>query len=66
MKDLQVTLHLKADSPEELSMMTVQAQARWGLVLNFFDFSQDKSGKWICWFKVPHRVWIEKVANGKA
>lgn len=66
MKDIQITLHLIADTPEELSVMTIKAQANWGLQLNFFDFAQTKNNKWICWFKVPHRIWVEKVANGKA
>lgn len=47
-------------------MMTANAQVRWGMELHFFDFSQTKSGRFICWYRVPHAIWVEKVANGKA
>jgi hypothetical protein len=53
-----------ADTPEELSMLTIAAQTNWGMTLDFFDFSQLKNGKFICWFKVPLMEWSERVANG--
>ena len=64
-KEINITLSLVADSPDELSMLTVQRQVLWGLKLKFYDFSQLKNGKYICWYNVPHTIWVEKVANGK-
>ena len=66
MKDIQITLHLEAASAEELSALTVRAQIVWGMQLHFFDFAQLKNGKYVCWYRVPHSIWTEKVANGKA
>lgn len=66
MKGIQITLHLKADSPELLSALTVQAQIQWGMELDFFDFSQTKDGKFICWYKVPQSYYEMRVRNGKA
>jgi len=59
-----ITLSLQADTPEELSILTIAAQTNWGMTLDFFDFSQLKNGKFICWFKVPLAEWNERVANG--
>lgn len=64
MTDRQITLHLEAESAEQLSMLTIQAQFHWGLSLSFFDFSQTKNGRWVCWFTVPHSLWLERVKNG--
>ncbi len=66
MKDLKITLSLIADTPEMLSQMTVQAQLNWGMEFNFFDFTQLKNGKYICWYRVSARIYQEKVLNGKA
>lgn len=66
MNDINITLHLVADTPDQLSVLTVRTQILWGMEFSFFDFSQRKDGKFICWYKVPHKIWIEKVANGKA
>lgn len=60
-----ITLHLIAESPEMLSMMTVAAQNNWGMSLEFFDFSQTKKGLFICWFKVPVEIYQERVLNGQ-
>lgn len=66
MTEMNITLHLEADSADELSLLTIKMQIRMGMELHFFDFTQLKNGKFICWFRVPHRIWAEKVANGKA
>lgn len=66
MTDLQITLSIEASSAQELSVLTVRTQLVWGMQLNFFDFTQTKKGTFICWYKVPHSIWMEKVANGKA
>lgn len=66
MKGIHITLSLTADTPEELSALTVQAQLIWGMELDFFDFIQRKDGKFTCWFKVPYSVYEMKVANGQA
>lgn len=58
-----ITLHLKADSPEELSALTIQAQLQWGIVADFFDFSQTKDGKYICWYKVPYPKYVEAMSG---
>lgn len=64
MKDLHITLHLEAESADELSIMTVNAQVHWNMQLNFFDFTQTKKGLYICWYNMPHGIWVEKLANG--
>lgn len=61
-----ITLSLIADKPETLSAMTVIAQNNWGMILEFFDFSQLKNGKFICWYRVPVSAYNERVVNGKA
>lgn len=66
MKGIHITLHLKADKPEMLSALTVNAQIQWGMELDFFDFSQTKDGKYICWYKVPQSIYQMKVMNGQA
>lgn len=63
MKSRQVTLHLEANTPGELSLLTIKAQDRWGMTLEFFDFMQNKAGKYICWYQVPHQRWAEAVSN---
>lgn len=66
MKGIHITLSLIAESPEQLSAMTVRAQLNWGMELDFFDFTQVKSGKYICWYKVPQSVYEMRVRNGQA
>jgi hypothetical protein len=66
MKGIHITLHLKADTPEQLSALTVRAQLMWGMELNFFDFMQDRKGKYVCWYKIPHTVYEMRVRNGQA
>lgn len=66
MKGIHITLHLAADTPEQLSGLTVRAQLLWGMELDFFDFSQTKAGKYICWFKIPQKIYEMKVMNGQA
>lgn len=66
MTGLQITLSLEASTREELSAMTINAQLNWGMVLTFFDFTQTKSGSFICWYTVPHLIYTEKVLNGQA
>jgi len=66
MTEIQITLFLEALTPQQLSMLTAQAQMQWGMKLTFFDFSQTKKGTFICWYNVPHGIWVEKVANGVA
>ena len=65
MTDIQITLSLVADKPEVLSALTVQAQLNWGMKLSFFDFSQRKDGKFICWYQVPVIIYNERVLSGK-
>lgn len=66
MSEIKITLSLEAPTMQELSLLTVRAQIAYGMTLNFFDFAQTKKGTFICWFTVPHTIWVEKVANGKA
>jgi len=66
MNEIKINLSLTADTPELLSALTVRAQLNYGMAFEFFDFSQLKNGKFICWFKVPVTIYQEKVANGKA
>lgn len=66
MKGIHITLSLQADTPEQLSALTVRAQILWGMELDFFDFSQLKNGKYICWFKIPQTIYQMKVTNGQA
>ena len=56
-----ITLHLSADTPDELSGMTLVAQTNWKMELEFFDFSQIQSGKFICWYRVPVSAWQESL-----
>ena len=64
MTDIQITLSIVADTPELLSALTVRAQLNWGMKLTFFDFTQRKDSKYICWYSVPHSKYSEKVLNG--
>jgi hypothetical protein len=66
MTEIKISLSLIADTPELLSALTVRAQINYGMVFDFFDFSQLKNGKYICWFKVNVSTYQEKVSNGKA
>jgi len=66
MKGIHITLSLRADTPEQLSGLTVQAQLNWGMELDFFDFSQTKDGKYICWYRVPQTVYQMRLQNGQA
>lgn len=66
MTDLQITLHLMADTPEQLSALTVQAQLNWGMKLHFREFTQNKQGKYVCWYEIPVLIYQERVINGKA
>ena len=54
-----ITLHLIADTPEELSAMTVAAQLDWGMTIDFFDFTRTPDGKYMCWYKMLHTKWME-------
>ena len=63
--EYHITLSLIADTPEELSLMTVQAQVNWGMKLAFSPFSQLRNGKFITTFEMPYRIYAERVANGK-
>lgn len=62
---MNITLSLVADSADELSMLTIQRQVLWKMKINFYDFSQRKDGKYICWYNIPYTIWVEKVSNGK-
>ncbi len=55
-----VTLSLVAKTRDELSVMTIVAQTNWQMELQFFDFSQIKSGEYICWYAVPLSFWVER------
>jgi hypothetical protein len=57
--DIQIYLSLTAQSADQLSTATVDAQLFWGMKLTFFDF-QVVGGKHICWFTVPFSIWQEK------
>jgi len=61
-----ITLSLTADTPDELSVMTVVAQSNWSMEFEFFDFSQLKNGMFICWYRVPLSAWQERQSvNGQ-
>lgn len=66
MTGLKITLSLMAETREALSALTIRAQLNFGMQLEFFDFSQTKDGKFICWYRIPHSIYTEKVLNGKA
>lgn len=55
-----------ADTPEQLSALTVQAQLNWGMKLHFREFTQNKQGKYVCWYEIPVLIYQERVINGKA
>ena len=55
-----ITVSLTADTPDELSMMTLAAQTNWSMEFEFFDFMQLKNGKFMCWYRVPVMQWSEK------
>lgn len=65
MNEIKINLSLIADTPQLLSAMTVRAQLNYGMAFDFFDFSQLKNGKYICWYRIPVAIYQEKVANGK-
>ena len=65
MNEIYITLHLEATTEEALSMATLEAQVFWKMNLDFFDFSQKRNGRFICWFKVPQSSYIERRANGR-
>lgn len=61
-----ITLHIEADTPEQLSMLTVATQNFWGADIEFFDFQQTKKGKERAWFRIPIHLWTDKqAADGK-
>jgi hypothetical protein len=65
MEGYNISLSLIADSRQMLTNMTIQAQINWGMKLKFRDFAQLKDGSFICWFEIPHAIYVERMTRGK-
>lgn len=65
MDQINITLSLIADTPEDLSLLTVQAQINWGMRLTFSPFSQIRNGKFITTFEMPYSIYAERVGRGQ-
>jgi len=63
MNGYDISVSLVAESRQMLTNMTIQAQINWGMKLTFTDFSQLKDGTFICWYCVPHLIYVERLSR---
>lgn len=52
-QDFKVPAFLEADDKNELRLLMLGVQLELGMLIDFYDFSQQSDGKYVCWYSIP-------------